>query len=314
MKGLLFELKNAFSRPNNSLYQLILINIIVFVFLSILRVFGDLGAVNLFDAIYDNFNIPPLFAEFIRKPWTLITYSFSHSLADFFHILFNMLAFYWFGRLIKEYLGSDKLISIYVLGAIAGGIVYLIAYNLIPFYVQKIGDGIGHPGMVGASASVFAVAVAAATLLPQHRFYLILIGPVKIVYIVAIYVFFSIIGSTGSNAGGNLAHLGGALIGYIYVSRLQKGSDIGRFVITFITFVKSFFVRQSNIKVSYKRKEAKGKSSSTRKAKMQKSSKSGEVRSASQDEIDAILDKINASGYESLSKEEKQKLFNAGES
>ncbi len=313
MKGLLFELKNAFKKPNNSLYQLILINIIVFVFLSILKLFGDFGAVGLFSVIYDNFNIPPLFSEFIYKPWTLITYAFSHSLSDFFHIIMNMLVLYWFGSLVKEYLGSDKLISIYILGAIAGGVIYLIAYNLIPFYMQRLESFGEFSGMVGASASVFAIAVAAATLLPQHRFYLIFLGPVRIVYIVAVYVFFSIIGSTGSNAGGNLAHLGGALIGYIYVARLQKGTDIGKFIISFITFIKSFFIRQSNIKVSYKRKESKSKSSSAGKTKRSKPSKGG-GRSASQDEIDAILDKINASGYESLSKEEKQKLFNAGES
>lgn len=319
MKGILFELKNAFNRPNNSLYQIILINIIVFVILAVLKVFAELGGIkNVFELVYDNFNIPRGVGEFIRKPWTIITYAFSHDLNDIFHILFNMLAFYWFGRLVKEYLGSDKLISIYILGAVAGGAIYLFAYNVVPFYVERLAQdqriaelqNLILPGMVGASASVFAVAVAAATLLPQHRFYLIFIGPVKIVYIVGVYIFLSFIGSVGSNAGGNLAHLGGALLGYIYISRLQKGSDIGKFIISFINYFKSFFIKQSNIKVSYKRKESKKKSKAPVKTTTIKTKGKG---SASQDEIDAILDKINASGYESLSKEEKQKLFNAGD-
>jgi len=303
MNSLLNEFKNAFNRPNNSLYQLILINVFVYVILSVMYVVAELGGfTRLFGNVYEQFRISPRFDEFIFHPWTLITYAFSHSLSDFFHILFNMLALYWFGRLIKDYLGSDKLISIYILGAMAGGLIFLFAYNLVPYYALRAAQV---SGMVGASASVFAVAVAAATLLPEHRFFLIFIGPVKIVYIVGIYIFLSFVGMVGSNAGGNLAHLAGALIGFVYISSLQKGTDIGRFIIQIITFFKSFFTKQSNIKVSYKKKP------SARRTKKSRPPKSSGIVTT-QDEIDAILDKINASGYESLTKEEKQKLFNAG--
>jgi hypothetical protein len=159
--------------------------------------------------------------------------------------------------------------------------------------------------MLGASAGVFAVVVGAATFMPNFKFFLLLIGPVKIVYIAAFYVFFSFISIAGANAGGDLAHLGGAAMGFIYMRQFQKGNDLGGFVMAFLSFIKSFFVKQSKIKVSYSRKASAS------------ASKSGGVGSNSgsatpdQDEIDAILDKISNSGYESLTKEEKQKLFNA---
>ncbi|MDN5204082.1 rhomboid family intramembrane serine protease [Fulvivirgaceae bacterium BMA10] len=296
MSGILHELKMAFRKPDNSLYQLILINVIVFVVLGILSVISSFGQSAVFEFVHNQFSIPAKFNQFILRPWTIITYAFAHDLGGLLHILFNMLALYWFGRLIMDYLGSTKVINLYVLGALAGGAIFLLAYNLIPYYIER-GGGV----MVGASAAVFAIAVGAATLLPQHTFFLFFIGPVKIKYIVAIYVFMSFLGTVGLNAGGNLAHLGGALIGYIYIKQLQKGNDFGRFIGVSIAFIKSFFVRQPNIKVSYRSNKTK----STKKAKSTSASSH-----TTQDEIDAILDKINESGYESLTKEEKQKLFN----
>lgn len=292
------DFKNAFNRPNSAHTQLIIINVVVFLFLALLSLLAQFGLTGVFEVVYDQFTIPPAFSEFITRPWTIITYAFAHSLGDIFHILFNMLVFYWFAKLIIEYLGSDKVISLYVLGALAGGVAYLLVYNFIPFYIERS----GFPGMVGASAAVYAVTVAAATLMPNYTFFLLFIGPVRIKYIAAFYIVLSFLGSAGPNAGGNIAHLGGALIGYLYIVQLQKGSDWGSWIISFIDWVKSFFKPNSKIKVSYK----KPKGSSSR-----SSSASGKASSASQDEIDAILDKISEKGYESLTKEEKQKLFNA---
>lgn len=295
--GFLNDFKNAFNRPNSAHTQLIIINVVVFLFLAVLYVVSRFTFPQVFDVVYDQFTIPPVFGEFITKPWTIITYAFAHSLTDIFHILFNMLVFYWFAKLIIEYLGSDKVISLYVLGALAGGIAYLLVYNLVPFYVDRS----GFPGMVGASAAVYAVTVAAATLIPNYSFFLLFLGPVKIKYIAAFYIVLSFLGSVGMNAGGNIAHLGGALIGYIYINQLQKGNDWGAWVIRVLQFFKSFFVRQSNIKVSYKNKKTSSRSASS----------SSPPYKTPQDEIDAILDKISEKGYESLSTEEKQKLFNA---
>src|SRR5215510_13109065 len=130
---MLEEFKNAFQRHNNGHVQLILINVVVFVVMSLLRlVFTWSDAHHAFELIHAQIAIPALIGEFLQKPWTMITYAFAHDLSDIFHILFNMLFFYWFGRLFVEYLGSDKLIAVYVLGAIAGAIAYLLVYNLVP--------------------------------------------------------------------------------------------------------------------------------------------------------------------------------------
>ncbi len=302
--SILDDFKNAWNKPNNAPAQLIIINVVVFLFLGVLLVFSRIGgAEGIFEAVYNQFSIPPILADFLTRPWTLITYSFAHSLSGIFHILFNMLIFYWFSKLVVEYLGNNKVISLYVVGALAGGVAYLIVYNLIPYYIDSAP---GISGMVGASAAVYATAVAAATLVPNYTFYLLFLGPVKIKYIAAFYIVISFLGSVGANAGGNVAHLGGALMGYVYVRQLQSGNDLGAWVIQFMNFVKSFFVKKPNIKVTHKKETVK-----SHKARKSSRSAGASSQEASQDEIDAILDKISQSGYESLTKTEKQKLFNA---
>jgi membrane associated rhomboid family serine protease len=298
MAGFFDELKQNFKRPNNALNQLIIINAVVFVGLGLLKVIGAFAGVEGLYAVVDaQFTIPPDLERFIYRPWTIITYAFSH--AGFFHILINMLVLYWFGMLVSQYLGSAKLVNLYVLGALAGALVFILAYNLIPFLAER-----GSNGMVGASAAVFAVATASATLLPDHKFHMIFIGPVKIKYLVAVYILISLLGSAGPNAGGNIAHLGGAGIGFLYVRGLQAGTDFGLWIQMTLGFIQSIFKSKPKIKVTYKKKQTAGGSKS-----------SGKPTSASsateQEEIDRILDKISEKGYESLSKDEKQKLFNA---
>jgi len=299
MAGFFDELRQNFKRPNNALNQLIIINAIVFVGLGLIRVIGAFSGTNELYAIVDaQFTIPPDLGRFIYRPWTMITYAFSH--AGFFHILLNMLVLYWFGMLISQYLGSAKLVNLYVLGALAGAVVFILAYNLIPFLADRTTSG-----MVGASAAVYAVATASATLLPDHRFHLILIGPVKIKYIVAVYIVLSLLNSAGPNAGGNIAHLGGAAIGFLYVRGLQAGTDFGLWIQMTLGFFQNLFKSKPKIKVTYKKsKSSNQKSSST-------SSSSSSSSASEQEEIDRILDKISEKGYESLSKDEKQKLFNA---
>jgi hypothetical protein len=153
--------------------------------------------------------------------------------------------------------------------------------------------------MVGASAAVDAIVVATAVLLPNYTFYLLFFGPVKIKYIAAITVFLSFLGTVGSNAGGNIAHLGGALIGFVYMKQLQAGSNWGMWITTTLDWLKNIFKAKPNVKVSY------------RKDKDINIKPGTGAKNYTQDEIDAILDKISADGYESLTKEEKEKLFNA---
>lgn len=301
MHTILDDFKNAWHKPNNGLVQLIIINISVFVGLGIIAVFSTLSGLDgVFAFAFKQFTIPAPIGEFITRPWTIITYAFAHSFSNLWHIIMNMLFLYWFGRVFVDFLGSQKLINLYVMGAIAGGVTYLLAYNLIPFYAER---ATMFDGMIGASAAVYAVTVATATYWPDHKFYLLFLGPVKISYVAAFVIFTSLLGTIGSNAGGNLAHLGGALIGFIYAKQLTKGVEMGTWVFKIMEFVKSFFVHKPKIKVSHRQK--------TTSSAKRSSSPSATKTDFSQAEIDKILDKISEKGYDSLTKAEKEKLFNA---
>lgn len=183
---MLDDFKNAFQRYNNAHVQLIIINVVVFLALAVVLVFSRaLQFPEVFGVIHEQLAIPAPIREFLQKPWTIITYAFVHDLSGIFHILFNMLVFYWFGKLFVEYLGSDKLIALYILGALAGGLAYLLVYNTIPFYIERIGSV---SGMVGASAAVYAIVVATATLIPDYTFFLLFLGPIRIKYIAGVYI------------------------------------------------------------------------------------------------------------------------------
>lgn len=290
------DFKSAFQRHNNAHAQLIIINVVIFLVIGFISVVGVIASASAIpDFIYQQFTIPPTIAEYLTRPWTLITYMFAHSRYDIFHILFNMLALYWFGKLFVEYLGSDKLIAVYVLGGLAGGLLYLLMFNTVPFFVERS----GFSGMVGASAAVFAIIVATATLLPDYTFHLLFFGPVRIKYIALFYVVLSFLGTTQENAGGNIAHLGGALMGFVYIKQLQAGVNWGGWITITLDWFKDLFKPKRNVKVTYRKEEKRS------------SSKPSGPSKASQAEIDAILDKISDRGYESLTKEEKEKLFNA---
>lgn len=297
--GIKQEFANAWSKPNNSVVQIILINLIVFVAARIFKVFFDLSnATDTFYWIFNKLQLPADISTFLLQPWSLVTYFFTHF--GFLHILFNMLFLFWFGRIIQEFLNSKRVIALYVLGGLAGGLLYMFMYNFIPFYADRVAGSM----MLGASAGVFAIVVGAAVFMPNYTFFLLFIGPIKIKYIAIFYVFLSFVGSTGANAGGEIAHLGGALIGWLYITQLNKGTDLGGWVISFISFVKSMFKPQPKIKVTHR-------SGNRRPTKKTTKSKTSGPDKTPQAEIDAILDKISEKGYESLSKDEKQKLFNA---
>ncbi len=287
------NLKNAFNRRDNSLYKLMAINLIAFFVLLIARVVLTLSG---FGELYKEglkwIMMPASVSTFVTQPWSLFTYFFLHE--GLFHILFNLLFLYYFGLLINQYLGSRKLTNLYVLGGVFGAGFYVLMYNIAPYFSGAVDTSF----MLGASAGVFAVVVGAATLAPQTTFVLFLFGPVKIVYIAAFYVILSFANSIGENAGGEIAHLGGAMIGFGYIYLLRKGWDLG----IPIQKVGLFFENLGNRpapKVSYKRSSS-SKSPSTNPVTKEM---------LSQEEVDKILDKIADKGYEGLTKEEKRKLF-----
>jgi membrane associated rhomboid family serine protease len=297
------EFKNAFQRYNNSHVQLIYINIAVFLLLGILYVTAKLSqSPLLFTEVYRHFTLPSELGEFVRRPWTLLSYGFAHhysyehNAVGIGHIFFNLLGFYWFGRVFIEYLGSDKLVAVYVLGVLAGGILYLLMYNTIPVFINQPST------LVGSSAAVFAVMTAVAVLLPDYTFYLLLFGPVKVKYIAAVYIIISFLFSVGENAGGNIAHLGGAFIGFVYIKQLQAGVNWGGWITAILEWIRGLFKAKPKVKVTYRNQQYEDYKRATRQ---------GRGSSISQAEIDAILDKISEAGYESLSKDEKEKLFNA---
>lgn len=291
------NLRNAFKHSDNSLFKLIAINLLVFMALLIVRVLFTISGVGeVYQQILSYLMMPAAVDRLITQPWSILTYMFMHE--GFFHIIFNMLFLYWFGMIIHQYLGSRKLANLYILGGLAGALFYVLIYNIAPFFNNVVDTSL----MLGASAGVFAIVVGAATLAPNTTFMLLLIGPVKIKYIAIFYVILAFANTVGANAGGELAHLGGALMGFLYVTQLRNGRDLGIPVQRVGIWFENFFSKKNKVHVSY-RKKSTGSSFS-------KSTK--EVTSsgdATQDEIDRILDKIADKGYEALSKDEKRKLF-----
>jgi membrane associated rhomboid family serine protease len=290
------DIRTAFSRRDNALNQLLLLNVLVFVGLLLFRTgwFIATKERNGHLPVLEWLAVPSEPHLLLTRPWTLLTYSFVHF--EFFHALFNLLNLYWFGALVQEYLGNRRLVSLYVLGALAGAVFYLLAFNFIPAFRNE-------PAILfGASASVTAIIMGAATLLPDYTFSLFILGPVRIKYIAAFVILLSVIAINQGNPGGGIAHIGGAIMGFFFIRQLQAGRDLGRPVQAVGDWV-SRMAGRSGPSVSY-RNTAEAPGASARK-------------SASfmpeQEEIDGILDKISRSGYESLSKEEKQKLFKASQ-
>lgn len=300
------NLKNAFRHSDNSLFKLIAINILVFFVVLIARVlmtitgFGDWYSTGI-----SYLMMPASLPRLLFQPWSIFSYMFLHE--GIFHILFNMLFLYWFGLLIHQNLGSRKLVNLYILGGLFGALFYVIIYNLAPYFSNSVDSSL----MLGASAGVFAVVVGAATLTPNTTFFLILLGPVRIKYIAIFYVILSFANSIGANAGGELAHLGGALVGFLYITQLRKGIDWGIPVQKVGIFFEDLFSgRRSNVKVSYRKEKTTGGGFGSYGSSSSKTTTpAAKSDIATQEEIDRILDKIADRGYEALNKEEKRKLF-----
>lgn len=300
------DFQTEWRKPNNITFRIIFVNVAAWVILFLLSALGS-GHTGVMATVYNvvrkTIYLSPDLMTFIIRPWTLFTYAFAHE--GFFHILFNMLVFYWFSIILKNYLGSMRVLAIYLYGAAVGGVFYLLLYNLIPAF----GATASSAGLLGASGAVYAIVAATATLLPDQRIHLLFIGPVKLKYVALVYVglsFLMFLG--GSNAGGNMAHLGGALMGFVFIRQYQEQNDLSTPLVNFIEYIESAFKDKPKMKTTKGGgKKAKGekKSSGT--------SSAGKTGNVDQDEVDRILDKISESGYEKLTKEEKQILFRASQ-
>ena len=297
------DIRDTFSRRDNALNQLIVLNVLVFgvVVLVFAIAFLSNQTTGWYEIFMRQLQLSANLRTLAFHPWTILTYAFVHQSP--FHILFNMLNLYYFGQIIREYLGDRRLLSIYVLGALAGAAAFLLAYNLVP--VLQPGAAAGLP-VIGASAAIIAVVVAAATLLPNYTFMLFILGPVKIKWIAMALVFISVAAINQKNTGGEITHIGGALLGFVFIKVLNLGRDMGRPVEAVLDWFGRVASPRSSMRVTHRQPVATP-------ARGAASSKSNAAPIAGQDEIDLILDKISRSGYESLSKDEKQKLFRASQ-
>ncbi|MGI6572685.1 MAG: rhomboid family intramembrane serine protease [Fermentimonas sp.] len=298
MGGIIERLKQAY-RTGNVVTRLIFINVSVFVILKVIDVIFTLFNVYALDLI-TYLGVPSHLPLLIRRLWTPISYMFVHE--GFIHLLFNMLWLYWFGKIFLQQFSGRSLGSLYVLGGLAGALLYVIAFNTIPYY-RDMGRG----WMIGASAAVMAIVMGAAFYQPETRINLLFLGQIKIIYI-AIFAFVLDFLSLGSltNPGGHVAHIGGALLGYFYATRYLKGRDITRWMSRIIDGVVGLFKprakgqKRAKMKVKYKAN-----------VRHETDWEYNQRKRSEQEEIDAILDKLKQSGYSGLSSEEKKKLFDA---
>ena len=289
MMGIWDEIKLTF-RNGSNLTRLIYINIAVFVLLTIVAVIGFLlNDTFISGKALDLFSVPASFNALILRPWTLITYMFTHK--DIWHILFNMLWLYWFGRIFLEYLDGRKLVAVYLLGGICGALVYILSFNIFPVFTGIVADSVA----IGASASVMAVVIAIAAYVPDYTINLLLLGRIKIKYMaLGIFILTSIL-DFSVNSGGKLAHIGGAFFGYFYIMNLKHGHDIGKGINRIIDFFATLFKPRKKLRVTHK--------------KVADEFEYNKIKAEHQKRINRILDKISKGGYDSLTREEKETLF-----
>lgn len=285
-------------KSGNPITRLILINVAIFLIISIVRIITFIsGESELFisfeNFIKNNLALPLSFMGLALKPWTLITYMFTHY--ALMHLFWNLITLYWFGEILSNYTSTKKIIPLYLLGGGAGALISLFLIQLIPAFHPLIDVPI-----VGASAGVTAIVVAAAALVPNYKMNLMFIGPVKLIYLALFVLFIGILNMASySNIGGELSHLGGALMGYIFIVQYKKGRDLSTWINRLLDWMSGLFKTssRSKLRVAYKRHVPDDEYNYNKKI--------------SQQQIDAILDKISRSGYESLSKSEKEILFKA---
>jgi membrane associated rhomboid family serine protease len=310
------ELKDTFRRSDNRLNQLILINVGVFLLMNIAVVILMLFNLNTgwYASLSRALGVPASPGELITRPWSPITYMFIHS--GFFHILFNMLWLFGIGNILQSLLGGRRLLALYVAGGLAGAAVFILAFNLFPLF-----QSMRHHYAVGASASVLAVVVGAATLSPDYPIRLFLLGNVRLRYLALAMVVMDLLNMAGPNAGGHFAHLGGALFGYVYIKRLQQGQNLGLWIELFFDAWPVWMARirglwAGNGRGSNRRgslrvvKSEGGRGISAAQTGVANSNEQGQSR-VSQQEVDAVLDKISRKGYDSLTTREKEILFRA---
>lgn len=284
--NVLQEIKQNYLFSNNAVKKIITINVLIFLLLAVADVFSFLLKTEFSSSLITPYlTLPAAFQAFIYKPWSIVTYMFLHD--GPLHILFNMLWLYWMGMILHEYLGNKRVYQAYFLGGVFGGAIFMIAYNVFPAFSDVKTEAYA----LGASAGVLSIVVATATLLPDYEVRLFFIGSVKLKWLALIIMILDFISINKGNAGGHIAHLGGALFGFLFIKQLRNTTFLDKIS----DGISSLFKPKSKLKVHYK----------TTYMKTETDTK------PSQQDVDVILDKISRSGYDSLTKREKEILFKA---
>ena len=268
-------------RQGNTVNHLLLWNIIVFLGINILYIVNTFSPANpAFSWTFDQLALHSQLSTFIIKPWGIITYMFTH--VEIFHMFFNMLNLYWFGNLFRGFLGNKRILPLYLMGGITGGLLYMLCYNLfLGGYAST---------MVGASASVMCILVACATLMPNYEIGLLFLGNVKLKWLALGLIALGIVSIPRGNLGGIISHMGGALFGFFYIRILQNGTDLCKPLI---------WLFDADTRRESKQKQARMKPKKSPLKVVKKPEDNSQLR------LDQLLDKINEKGYQSLSAEEK---------
>jgi len=295
------ETKAFFSRKS-VLQRLLLINVAVFLIVNIAGLFfwlfrtpnhpeniPDISLLTYF------FAVPADPGALMEHPWSIFTYMFLHE--DFLHLLFNMIVLYFSGRIFMEYLNDRKLLTTYILGGIAGAVFYIAAFNFFPVFDESISVSVA----LGASASVLAILIAVATYVPDYSVILLFFGRIKLKYLVLVFILIDLLSIKQGNAGGHIAHLGGAFWGFAYVQMLKHGS---KFSINLSLFNMDWLKKMFTFKRSVKNGER-----ATKAERPVTDEDYNFQKKKNQEKIDKILEKISKSGYGSLSRDEKELLF-----
>ena len=283
------NLKYQFARLNLA-EKLIAINVAIFILFRLTAFLMNLSV----RALDGYFELPKDFFDFLMQPWSIVTYSFLHG--GIWHIFFNMLLLYYVARIFFNFYGPRRFVNVYFLGVILGGAFFLAAYNIFPVFYQS------QSPLIGASAGVMAVLIYVCTYTPQQEVRVFFFN-LKLWYIGAFFVLMDLVLiPMGDNPGGRIAHLGGALLGYLYARGAHQGRDLGAGFSKMLDALSGLFEKRER-KAPLKTVYRKGK---------QKTSKVDYDKATRQRKIDNILDKISKSGYESLTQAEKDFLFKAG--
>jgi membrane associated rhomboid family serine protease len=296
--GILDEIKLSY-RQGSVLIKLIYINISVFLLMTllpfILWLTGVFGTPQQGSDFFLPFvSVPSSPMVLLMRPWTLFTYMFLH--ADFLHVLFNVIYLFWFGRLFLEFLKPYQLLGVYIYGGLGGALLYLLTFNFVPALIIFAPSSI----LLGASASAMAILFAVAAYAPNHTVYLVFIGPTRLKYIALVALLIDLVSMTTlQNTGGHLAHLGGALVGYLYAVSLLKGHDWAKFFDAKGFKIANPFKKRVKMTVTHKRPLS--------------DLEYNAIKTRKQQDVDRILEKIKRSGYDSLSQQEKKVLFDASQ-